>query len=342
MLRVSLLVLPFLLVSYHGALADPAAGTPGQSDDHNPHGTPPGQGGPPPGSSGDQNPHGAPPGQRIPDQPLASPPASEVPVTSPPAGGSRPTPDVVPPAQGAGPGTPNSPVLPARLSTRPAELPEEIARVVALQDAVLKFKGWEPGWLEMAEQYEEVLVDVAVELEEGGIVERWTERLARRGQRRRVELTRGSPQVWLSIPPATWFRVGGGRWMPTSNNHQVSAALPADIRVQASFAQWRAIPALVTRGEKGSVDIRLTRIDGGEMRWTAGSLSQTIDTMEALTGTGAVEWKETRTYGRAGSRTVLRTRERNTQLPTPRIIRESFTWRIGKGSVHDSLLNPTP
>src|ERR1044071_1309851 len=45
--------------------ADPQPGTPGNSGNGNPHGSPPGQGGAVPGNSGSTNPHGTPPGQRI-------------------------------------------------------------------------------------------------------------------------------------------------------------------------------------------------------------------------------------------------------------------------------------
>jgi len=63
----SLLVSGIVSISF----ADPGntgGGTqspPGQASEHNPHGSPPGQGGSVPGNSGAHNPHGSPPGQRI-------------------------------------------------------------------------------------------------------------------------------------------------------------------------------------------------------------------------------------------------------------------------------------
>ncbi len=321
--------------------ADPAPDTPGNSGNQNPHGAPPGQGGPVPGNSGAQNPHGTPPGQRISDPaPAASgnPPPSTAPSGPsgqpvPSAGGTTPSPSGGPAAR---------PVLPARLTTREAATPHDTARIQALLGSVMQLKGWERGWEEMIERHTEVVLEVASELTEDETVTRWNTRVARSGLRRRTERTATMTECWISDPPTSWYRNGTSPWQAVTSSLNAGTRWPADLLPHFAFAMWGAIPRSLGRDSQGDVEVFLDANYGETIRWTAGSLDRTIRQMASFDATGATNWTESRRFSTVGGQLVMVSRERVEVRPVRRVMRERLAWQIGPGTVPENWLMPLP
>ncbi len=329
--------------------ASPAPGTPGNSGGSNPHGAPPGQGGPVPGNAGANNPHGTPPGQRI----------------SPPATGSRAASGAATPSGGdtsaisqpAGGGAqvgawrplPVTPVLPADEDGIPLgglsahqPLPPGVAEVVR------RIKGWEPNWVAMADRFSEVDVRVKTSVQTAdGITRTQDERyLAKDGAWRTEHISPESGiQTWLLRPPLMRTRNGQGPWReteagPGSRRRSLeSSNLPIEVLVMNA---WGAMPVAVAHGPG-----RTTRVDflvsrGGRMHWELDDLDghYLLHRLDTTGSDGRLAWIEERTVQLSGTYPILIARKRQTGSTAYEMLTEVCVWRLGAGVVSDLDLMP--
>jgi len=311
--------LAVFLFSSSLVLADPQPGTPGNSGDHNPHGSPPGQGGTAPGSSGDTNPHGTPPGQRI-----------TTPTDPAPSGTSGMSPQPVP-----GFSSPHSSVNPLfecpprcadgdRADVREAA---EAARFLAT------VKGWEPRWADMAESLDGVAVTVRTTGTWGSERRSWVVRWAKGGGRERgwESTPDGDTHEWVLEGEAQWSRWGTQPWRRGSVGPRRRLAEIPWPRAAVIGSLWEATPVEMTRKPWGRVLVQFVRHRGqGRMTWEVEEASRLLTRVRVLDVQERTAWEETRTYQVLFGRDLLVARRR--VVPGGEVA-ETIAWASQSGPV---------
>lgn len=222
----------FLLTSV--AHPNPAPGTPGNSGNQNPHGSPPGQGGATPGNSGSNNPHGSPPGQRLPGGGETgvipgSTSAGSVPAT---------------PANGASPGHSSAPtIIPLPDASTVGALP-----VTPTADAVLRLLA--PDGPNSSLEPASVVTVNRIVISPNGASDRSSYRLTRVAGSSRTDLL--TPTKWSSLidnQGSVWQWQTGG-WaklpmaMPSGTTVTASTAFPT-AGISPPTVSWLSPPSIV-------------------------------------------------------------------------------------------------
>ncbi len=295
------------------ALAASNPGVPGKSGNNNPHGGPPGQGGPVPGQSGEHNPHGSPPGQRMG-------------VGNPFHGG-----DTTMPGGGAGSILGRSgAMLPERhYPGGPCIVPERAAALAK------KAVGWEPDWMYLADAFGEVRV--TSRLVERNRPARETLLLRKNGRRL---LRTAAPVIvtQLLIPPVLWVQRAGGAWVELSGEIRqadvvVMRFLEDPVRRMTTF--WDATPWDVGTAPGGRKTLLLRVHAGGALEMEVEGSDYTV-TRVSFSGSGAEPgWTEERRVVLMQGRAALLERRRVYPGGAEHEVTEKLDWLAGPGSVSD-------
>ena len=199
-------ILLICLVSY--SFADPSNGTgggtqapPGQAGEHNPHGSPPGQGGSAPGNSGAHNPHGTPPGQRI--------GGSEA------TGGGGGSGVNYPATNGASPQYSGQGIV-SKMGKMPSQTvsPAAEQQKILLEREINSLQGWEPDWYIASMRFFRCSVSSRLVVTTSGWGYSRDLKIERDGGAERGwERMEGQPsREWFRKYPDSWSRIEGGNW----------------------------------------------------------------------------------------------------------------------------------
>ena len=293
----SLLVSGIVSISF----ADPGntgGGTqspPGQAGEHNPHGSPPGQGGSVPGNSGAHNPHGTPPGQRI-----TLPAHTGVATQSQSGQGSIP----------CGPSAPSGAIHGGVVFAELDKKASEMRQLHKIADLDVKLKGWEQSWLQVALRYDSVRVGIDYGETRGAFIFKRNTVFWKSGERQacREDLSGTGLHEWRFLPDGMWNRLGKGEW-------RKGISLPINAGRTGNHLDipsvWKATPVDSRKLPGGRTLVRLIMNDySGWLEWEVEQVSGQVERIRALDSIGKLAWEETRTYETVGGQSLLATRKR--------------------------------
>jgi len=331
--KASILTLIFatFFVPYY-SYADSSNGTgggtqspPGQAGGHNPHGSPPGQGGGVPGSSGSHNPQGTPPGQRIggPGTAAGGNPGSVG------SGGNSPAP------QNSGQGIVTKMI---KISAKDASSADK-SRWLNLEREVNTLQGWEPDWYIASMRFFRCSVSSRLTMTASGWGYSKDLKIERDGDAERgwERLNSEVAREWFRRYPDVWSRLEGGKWTQGTVG-PASITFPGTYTVMIAYS---AYPVWVRKTGIGPVTYGFSMINSGDtMEIEADRVGGLVRKIRRLNSLGRREWEEERTQEIREGKAVLLSRVRRMYLPIAGEIRETCIWDTGPETAFTSAMVP--